>query len=250
MSGSNKRKRRSTMEDPQEAFVSKLVDRALAKKTKEMYQLKGVDVQTGGRSASSDLTVSTSSHHLNPVRPGDALVNRGDNSVKMQSLRVKIPLEWRYSHDLITGVIHGNVVRCVLVQIKNPGSTIPAWNDIIKLTLDNNTLQDSFYSGIKLGSSNMYRILRDDIVEFTPTTENTLGHAVIGTGSATVNIHKELEWFIPLRDMEARWDPQNSDGQYAGMTKNALVLYVRARNNTTHSYVYWGADARLRFVDT
>lgn len=247
MKGS-KRKRKSTVEDASETYVSKLVDKALAKKKKEMYQLKGLDVVVTPTAILDTFGTNGSSHHVNPCRPGDSVVNRSDNSIKMQSLRTKVGLEIDWSHDITTGHVKGNTIRCTLVQIKAPGAAKPAWNDIFKATLDDNSIGDSFYAGVKLGNSDKYRVLRDEIVNVNPTFENTMGHAILG--SARVTVYKELEWFIPLRDMEAKWDAQNTDGQFAGMQKNALVWYFRARNATTHFNARFLLDSRLRFIDT
>lgn len=242
-----KRKRRATVEDASETYVSQLVDKALAKKKKDMYQLKGTDIQSAATAIVADLTTNGSSQHVNPIRPGDSLVARGDNSVKMQSIRTKVALEVDYSHDIVTGHVKGNQIRCVLVQVKNPGDQKPAFNDIFKITKDDNTLADSFYAGVRLGQSDKYRVLRDEIVDMNPTFENTMGHTVAGT--ARITQYKYLEWFVPLRDMEAKWDPQNTDGQFAGQQKNALVWYFRARNYSTHFSCRYLLESRLRFID-
>lgn len=239
-----KRKRRSTTEDPQEAFVSKLVDRALKKKTKELHQLKGVDVYTGDQQSLATLNTSGSSHVLTVIQLGDGLMRRGDDSVKMQSLRLRMALRYQYARQALTDNIKGNLTRVTVVQIKNPGATLPAWNDIFKITGNDGLLYDSFAAGVRLGKSSEYRVLRDEMFDWTPRIDNQTGLA-----GHYMTDYQHVDWFIPLRDMELKYDSTNSDGSYAAIEKNAIVVYVRSRESDTHSAVWFDVNARVRYVD-
>lgn len=239
----SKRKRKMATEDT-EAYVSRLVDKAVKKKNKELFQLKGVETATGETVVTNDLTTNGSVIWCNQIAQGSGVYKRTDNSVNMESLRARIRVKFSFGHTDVTGHIYGNIVRLVAVQIKNPGASYPAFNDIFKVINQAGSKSDSLYANVELGKSTEFRVLRDEVWDLTPQIDNTSGIA----GHATEHLYYK-DWFIPLKGMKASWEADNTDGAYANMKENAIIIYARGELDQVKSKVYFSGVTRLRYTD-
>jgi len=210
------------------------------------FELKALDVpaQAAGadwllRPLSTTMTIDM----LNGIQEGSSFFNRIGRRIHMKSVHVT-------GHIVESGQTPTNVgeyLRILLIYDRQPNGNFPNATDILQDTGNDGTNFNTSFSKMNLNNVERFAILRDKRIA---VPQNSLGTAASNTlmiaGGSTQN---EINWFVPLKDLETHYKSSTNPAGIGDIATGALFL-VCVGNIAAASCAYMlQYNSRLRFTD-
>lgn len=213
---------------------------------KNSGEKKGVDLPLGVAVISTTNT-NGAAFTLNLVEPGSGSYNRVGRKIFCKSIRLTGFGQYTAAPVTTTFDLLGNTMRMVVVWDKQPSGTLPTFDDVFGVTLQDGTEQSQFLAPPRYDNMSRFQVLRDKVIDCNPQLLNPSG------GSTNLNrMAFHFDEYIKLGNRTTVYSGQSSPCTIADISSGALYVYFRSAADTSGDSEFdisTASNARLRYSD-
>jgi len=214
-----------------------------------MNEVKGMDTSLASPGFVSIASATNSSAGvgvLNLIQTGSGSWNRIGRKVFPKSLRMKYTIRYTYTQP-ISGHLHANEVRVLIVWDKNPNAgALPTFDAMFKQTTQDGVETSTWNAPAAFDTMDRFRILRDRYIQLNPEMYPT-------TVDALSEYQETIDEFIKLPEgLETVYSGQSSPQTIADIYSGALYFVTICQETPASGYgiaIEPGSVARLRYTD-
>lgn len=188
-------------------------------------EVKSIDTPLDTALVPIDLTSNSGCVLLNAVQVGSSNFQRIGKRIKPRALRLSGILVGTFNIDTLppNDRMQGQCARMVVVYDRQPGATLPAFNDVFRNQEADGTLSDSFTAALRPGTYERFSVLRDSIVDLNPN----FATASLNKPS-TYSYHFDEYIKIPAEKFPISYASSSSPVTVADIATGAFYVYFRA----------------------
>ena len=197
----------------------------------------GVDSTTGDN---SDIIL------VNAPVPGTASYNRIGRKIKMESLRIRGFIDYRYVNSPSSGDVDSNAIRITVVYDKQPSEVLPKFDEIFGSTFADAAETSIITDNLRYDNTNRFKVISDETMCLNPQLWNGNG----GTTDTTFQKYF-FDKYIKLKGKITVFSGQSAPTTIADISSGGLYVVFRADRDSANAsnLSITKATARLRFYD-
>jgi len=206
---------------------------------------KGIDIDIGDSTALIPLIPTAMVYVLNLIQEGTGSYNRIGRKVALDSIRVRLRWTCNIKQDVTTpATIPQNLMRFVLVWDRQPGNTVPSWDEVFQGITQNSSTVVTVLSMAKYSAMSRFTILRDHVV-----TARSQASAI--SPANHYNATGVWDEYVKLGKRECTYKGTANPLTIASINSGALYLMAAASMTTPNAAAFISDEsvARLRYFD-